>query len=468
MTRTLLIDEALFETRAALMQNETLIEVYIERHDDISSVGEFYVGRISKLMPSLDGAFVDLGSAGSGFILSRDIARDGKKINNLVHEGEKRLFQVTKDRLGEKPVQLSCRYRLDSPNFIFRPMATGLTFSKNIQSSDLRDQITLLAGTLLEQGSVTVRTSANAASTDNFKAELQYLADEWSRIQNEPIQSSKPRRLGPAQTPLLHILHSCLTSNLNIIVNRSRALNEAKKHIQRLFPSSLANLTLWDKRESLFEAFGAEEQLEQALQKHVPLPSGANIVLERTEAMIVIDVNSSSYTSATEPAASALSTNLEAAREIARQIRLRNYGGIIIVDFVQTQGRGDVAKITQELQNAFQDDPVHTRLIGMTELGLMQVVRTRTRKAIADILLDDCRLCNGEGTIEQTTTLLSKLLRAVDNAAGHARKGHIDIYAGSELTTELNLHKQTMESYLGIKLNIILDPQMTFGEYTLG
>ena len=469
MEQILLIEEGLFETRAALMQDETLVELQIERPEDISLVGTFYRGRITKLLPDMDIAFVDLGSGETGFLQARDISAKAGKINATVHEGEKLLVQVIKDKTGDKTVQLGCRFSLESPNLIYRPKSQGVTLSKYIQDEAVKATLTAFAGGIGDAGGLTIRTSAKFAAKDDLEAELRYLVKEWSDISAAYVKSEKPGPIGKTQTPLTRILQGQqLAQGTVIIVNSARALNESKNFLRQVSPSAVEHLELWDKQRPLFEASGAEEQLEQARQKRIHLKSGANITFEQTEAMVVIDVNSASLTASSGTRSVEFTTNLKAAGEICRQIRLRNYSGIIIIDFIQMNGKGDVQNLSRVMQKAFDEDPVPTRLIGMTELGLMQVTRKRVRRSLDELLLTLCSVCDGRGVVAGETTVLSNITRALENEIRFSRGAKLVIEAGDLLAKRLEGHKNMLETHLARPLKIISNRQMSALDYKIG
>ncbi|MCF8466493.1 MAG: ribonuclease E/G [Sneathiella sp.] len=469
MEQILLIEEGLFETRAALMQDEKLVELQIERPEDISLIGTFYTGRITKLLPDMDIAFVDLGSGETGFLQARDISAKAGKINATVHEGEKLLVQVIKDKTGDKTVQLGCRFSLASSNLIYRPKSQGVILSKHIQGEAVRANLMAFADGIGDAGGLTIRTSAKIASKDDLEAELQYLLKEWSDISAEYLKSEKPGPLGKVQTPLTRILQGQqLAQGAAIIVNSARVMNEAKNFLQSVSPSALDNLEYWDKQTPLFEASGAEEQLEQARKIRIHLKSGASITFEQTEAMVVIDVNSASLTSSSGTRSVEFMTNLKAVGEICRQIRLRNYSGIIVIDFIQMSGKGDVQNLSRVMQKAFDEDPVPTRLIGMTELGLMQVTRKRVRRSLDELMLTPCSACDGRGAVDGETTVLSNVTRALENEIRFSHGATLVVEAGDLLAKRLESHKNILETHLARPLQIIANRQMSALDYKIG
>ena len=468
MRETLLIDEGPFETRAAVLKGDQLLEVQIEREGNLSRVGDFFNGRVAKILPDMDIAFIDLGPEGDGFLQFGDISTNAKTINTAVHEGEKILVQVIKDAKGEKGLQLGCRFALHGANLILRPIGNGVVLSKSINASEERSRLkALLEGHTHEYG-LTVRTAAQYATDETLLKELEALAQEWTDIQVAWKAVTKPSALGQRKTPLASVLKNFLTANMDVIVSNVAALTAAKNYIAQYMPGIPQQIKLWDQQASLFEEWGVEAELDTALQKSVPLTSGGNITIERTEAAIVIDVNSAGHTQAAASRSAALSTNLEAAREICRQIRLCNLSGIIIIDFIQMNGKGEVKELTQSLQDALNRDPRPTRLIGMTELGLMQMTRKRGRPSLHEVLCYPCKTCDGGGYDKNEITVLSEIFRALQSETRFSRQARLTIEAGEKLASLLRRHQTLLEKELARPIMISENAQLSDFGYTIG
>lgn len=468
MRETLLVDDGPFETRAAVLKGDQLLELQIERASSLSRVGDFFNGRVAKILPDMDIAFIDLGSDGDGFLQLGDISTNAKTINTAVHEGEKLLVQVIKDAKGEKGLQLGCRFALHGANLILRPAGNGVVLSKSINASEERSRLNALLEGHTDEYGLTVRTAAKYATDETLLKEREALSQEWTDIQVAWKVATKPSPLGQRKTPLTSVLKNLLTANMEVIVSNVAALTATKNHIAQYFPGTPLQITLWDKQASLFEELGVEAELDIALQKSVSLTSGGNITIERTEAAIVIDVNSAGHTQATGSRSAALSTNLEAAREICHQIRLRNLSGIIIIDFIQMNGKGELEKLTQSLQIALNRDPRPTRLIGMTELGLMQMTRKRGRPSLHEVLCYPCKTCDGGGYNKNEITILSEVFRALQSETRFSRQARLTIEAGGKLASQLRRHQSLLEKELARPVMISENAQLSDFGYTIG
>lgn len=468
MRETLLIEESPFETRAAVLKGDHLLELQIERPGNISRVGDFYYGRVAKVIPDMDIAFIDLGTGDGGFLQLSDILTDAKNVNGAVHEGEKLLVQVIKDAKGDKGLQLGCRFALHGANLIYRPFGKGIVLSKNIKAPQERSRLGNLLDGRTQDCGLTVRTSAQYASDEELSAEVDAFITEWSEILKEWKAAKKPGSLGQVKTPLTNILKSLLTANMDVIVNNVTALNATKNYVTRHTPGIQPQITLWDSQTSLFEEMNVESELETALQKTVPLPSGGNITIESTEAAIVIDVNSAGQTQATGSGSAALSTNLDAAKEICRQVRLRNLSGIIIIDFIQMNGKGETEQLTHTLQHALDKDHRPSRLIGMTELGLMQITRKRGRPALHETLTRTCLSCDGSGYVKNEITILNDVFRSLQNEMRFSRQPTLNVEASEALASRLRSHQTLMEKELARPIVISTNAQLSGFDFKIG
>ncbi len=467
MTRSLLIDDGLFETRAALMRDDQLEELHIERPDEISRVGDFYLGRVAKVMDDLDAAFVDIEKNETGFLQARDIARKNDGIGSLVHEGQKLLVQVIKDPLEEKGVQLGCHFQIESANLLYQPNGQKIAISKHIASKEDKDRLVTVLEPKLVSGGLIVRTSALTVSKNILDAEISRLQKIWDDIKTREGESQTPRRLSPHQTPLDRILSDLLQPGMEVRVTTSVALTNVVSFAKKHFRDEETKVSLWKGSSSLFEESGIDAQIETALDKRIDLESGVSITLEPTEAMVVIDVNFVGNSPVHGRESVALKSNMVAASQIARQIRLRNYSGIIIVDFIQMSGPGDAKRLQQHMEKLLQQDPVRTRMIGLTELGLMQITRQRSKRALHSLMKAPCPICQGAGCQDSPTSAMASLLRSLESHTRHTAGSEIEIVVGLKLAEQMALSQSRMENHLGRRLSIYEDADLPYLAFSI-
>ncbi len=461
MKRQLLIDVGLYETRAAVLEEGQLVDISYHRPGTSSNVGEIHLGRISAFAKGLDAAFVDLGSAGNGFIMARDIPSRDKTapISKKLIEGQKIICQITKAPKEDKGFQLSAFPKLESQNLLYGPLSSDLTFSKNIKTGHQKEQIKeALTPILAEQeGGFTIRSSANKASVALLKKEALALTKNWQSFQTEIAKDSKPRRLSIIKPLVVDACQKHMAPMTEIIINDQKGFSLLKETASDLSLDE-TSLSLWTNNELLFDAYEVEEQIEEALEKYVPLPSGGNITIEQTEALVAIDVNSGALSDNRHNSNIAVTTNQEAASAITKQIRLRNLSGIIIVDFIQMKEKGAVRKLTELLHKQTQSDPVLIKIVGMTELGLMQITRQRKEACLKDLL--SATMEHDGVTI--SVNVASSLLRQVRRESTALKNPNVTLQTGKNLSRFLKKQKAQIEKQLSV--NIFLEENTSFKE----
>jgi ribonuclease G len=445
MSAQLSIDEILFdvapgETRAALMCDGVLVELAIERAASLSLVGNVYLGRATKLAPAMDAAFVDLGGPGAGFLARADAvgaldnagkplrppsaAGNEAAIGRLVSEGEALLVQVDKDAVGSKSPRLSARVALPFHRLVYSPCRPGLSLSRRIVSSAERARLeAALAPDLRAGEGVVLRTAAEGASAEALKAELDHARMEWQQLVERARGATAPSLIAPEPGLVERTLRDFAGPNLRrVVANERKARDRAHEFIARFArdPKVLVEVELHRGREPIFARHEIEDAIEQALEPRVSLPSGGSLVFGALEALTAIDVDTARQAGAGRLADTALAVNLEAAQEVARQIRLRNIAGLIVIDFVHMDDANARARVADGLRAAFGRDPVPVQLGGFTSLGLFEMTRKRVREPLADLLLEPCDACAGAARLKSDATVAYEILRAAARAADAA------------------------------------------------
>jgi ribonuclease G len=486
MSAQLAIDEILFdvapgETRAALMSDGVLVELAIERDASPSLVGNIYLGRATKLAPAMDAAFVDLGGPGAGFLARGDVvgaldpagkplrppsgAGNDAAIGRLVSEGEALLVQVEKDAVGGKSPRLSARVTLPFHRLVYSPCRPGLSLSRRIVSGAERARLEAALAPHLRAGEGAVlRTAAEGASTEALLAELEHARVEWQQLVERARAATAPALIVSDPGLVERTLRDFAGPSLRrVVANERMARDRAHEFIARFARdrAAAAEVELHRGREPVFARHEIEDAIEQALEPRVPLPSGGNLVFGALEALTAIDVDTARQAGAGRLADTALAVNLEAAREIARQIRLRNIAGLIVIDFVHMEDATARARVADALRAAFARDPVPMQLGGFTALGLFEMTRKRVREPLADLLLAPCDACAGAARLKSDATVAYEILRAAARAADAAAgKGVAVVLAPSVanyLAREGGPARKTAEAGLGRTLELKIE-----------
>ncbi|HIU37052.1 MAG TPA: ribonuclease G [Candidatus Aphodousia faecigallinarum] len=424
MDEALLIHCSAQETRVALMVNGILEDLHIERRAQRGLVGNVYKGKVMRVLPGMQSAFVEIGLERTAFLHVHDIftarKEDGsfKPIEYVLHEGESIIVQVAKDPIGTKGARLTTTISLAGHKLVYLPKEPHIGVSQRIDDEAERERLKALITDVrpeTEKGGYIVRTCAEGATSDDFVTDMQYLARLWKQIDSKISTTAAPALLYQDLYLEERALRDMVNENTTrVIVDAwDDNIDRLKSFAQNFVPTVVDKLEMYSGETPLFEQYGIEQEIEKALSRRVELKSGGYLIFDQNEAMSTIDVNTGAYVGKRDFGDTVFKTNLEAARVIARQLRLRNLGGIIIIDFIDMEKDAHRAAVLAELQKAVSTDRVHITMSNFSELGLIEMTRKRTRDSLAHILCEPCPLCAGRGEIKTARTVCYEILREV-------------------------------------------------------
>jgi ribonuclease G len=441
MTRELFVNVMPSEVRAALVDSGTLIELIIERPERASLVGNVYLGRVQRVMGGMEAAFVDIGLARAGFLGLDDNRRSsgGGIPSRPVHEGEAVMVQVVKDAIGGKGVQLSRRLTLPGRYVVYAPLQDRVMISRQIEDETERDRLADLMGEIAEPGEgFILRTASAGAVAEELAEDADQLRDTWAAIQDSLPTIKAPSCLHADLDPIPRILRDNALDDIEKIhVDDEKAWREARDFCERVMPGMAERVKLSSGPQPLFDTFGIEDEIERACQTRVDLPSGGGIVVQPTEALTAIDVNSGRFEGAGDLEQTAFRTNLEAAVESAHQIRLRNIAGLIVIDFIHMEQDSHWDAVIDALEDVFADDRNPTRVLGVTESGLIEITRRRRREPLLQTYTDRCGVCGGTGRVSSIDSVVMRILRSLRREARVTPPGRLVIYAAAEVVDSL-------------------------------
>ena len=415
------------EVRAALLENGILQEVHIERAARRGLISNIYKGKVSRVLPGMQAAFVDIGLDRTGFLHASDIA-NGKSpdandegtpdIRELIREGSEVLVQVVKDPLGTKGARLSTFMTLPSRYLVLLPEGSGVGISARIEDEAERDRLREMLHDMLDgldsPGGVIVRTAAEDAPAEALRADLGFLLKLWSAVQVK-CSKGKVKTLIHEDLPLpIRIMRDMVTSDIEqILVDSEEDFQSMKAFAASFLPELEPKLTLYEKRRPIFDLHGVEDEIKKSQDRSIPLKSGGYAIFDQTEAMTTVDVNTGGYVGHRNLEETIYRTNLEAAVAIARQLRLRNLGGIIIIDFIDMVDEEHRRRVMEVLEQSLAGDHARHQLTPFSPLGLVEMTRKRTRESLQRILCEDCNHCNARGFIMSAETVCFEVFREV-------------------------------------------------------
>ncbi|NLD68513.1 MAG: ribonuclease G [Limnobacter sp.] len=429
MTEELLVNHAAHETRVALVQQGAIQELHIERASTRGLVGNICLGRVSRVLPGMQSAFIDIGLERAAFLHVADLWQSRSSgnghtlpIEKLLFEGQPLLVQVIKDPLGTKGARLSTQISIAGRLLVYLPQDPHIGVSQRIGDEAGRAELRARLQKLMpadEKGGFIIRTSAEDAQDSELAADIDYLRKRWQQILDGSRQRPAPSTLYQELELAQRVLRDIASERTGAILVDSREAFEALSEFARTYmPSMAGRLRRYTGERPLFELHSVEEEIARALSRRVGLKSGGYLIFDQTEAMTTIDVNTGGYIGGRNFDDTIFRTNLEAAHAIARQLRVRNLGGIIIIDFIDMNGAEHREQVLQELRKALARDRTKSTVNGFTSLGLVEMTRKRTRESLAHVLLERCPTCEGKGQIKTARTVCYEILREIEREAG--------------------------------------------------
>ena len=433
MSTEILVNVAPRETRAAILENGVVQEIHVERTSRRGLVSNLYKGRVSRVLPGMQAAFVEIGLERTAFLHAADIARSVsddtllsaapaslppvEDIRRLVNSGDDILVQVIKDPIGTKGARLTTFIALPSRFLVYMPRGEAIGVSARIEDEAERMRLKGVLGELVAAGSgggYIVRTAAQGASAENLREDMSYLAKLWEHVRARAAAAA-PGSVVHEDLPLsLRILRDELARGVSrVLVDSPREQQRMQEFSATFMPGAAPLVELYSGPRPIFDLNGVEEEIAKALDRKVPLKSGGHLVIDQTEAMTTIDVNTGAYVGHRNLEETIFRTNLEAAVSIARQLRLRNLGGIIIIDFIDMRDEPHRRAVLTALERALAGDRAQTHIVSLSPLGLVEMTRKRTRESLEHLLCEPCPACEGRGFVRTPETVCNEIFREI-------------------------------------------------------
>ncbi|MES1942939.1 Rne/Rng family ribonuclease [Salinisphaera sp. PC39] len=429
MSAEILVNVAPGETRVAQVEAGVLQEIHLQRDSRGGVAGNIYLGRVQRVLPGMQAAFVEIGLDRTAFLHAADIVRQrGEEddirpdIQHLLSAGESVLVQVAKEPLGSKGARLTTDLSIPSRYLVLMPHGDQAAVSTRIEDETERERLRAAVASLKSElglrGGFIVRTVAEGADADALAADMRFLDRLWRSIR-EQVMHAAPGSLVHGDLPLVtRMLRDMVLSGIERVrIDDDRACREMADFARRFVPELAGRIEHYRGDGPIFDLFGVEDEIERALQPSVPLKSGGSIVIEQTEAMTTIDVNTAGYVGTRNLGETILKTNLEAAQTIARQLRLRNLGGIIIVDFIDMSETSHREQVLRALERALERDPAKSMISQISPLGLVEMTRKRTRESLEHVLCEPCPACSGRGSVKSVETVCHEIFREILRSA---------------------------------------------------
>ena len=504
MYNYLLINATPYEIRIALVEHGNLVEFYQERPVEKGLVGNIYQGRVVRVLPGMQAAFVDLGLERTGFLYVDDVKADNRhfengmmnngcqsccddapevakneiaaaqtKIEDLLTEGQEVMVQICKEPLGTKGARLTCNITLPCRNLVYMPMTDHIGISRKVENDEDRQRLRQEIENLRPQDAgFIVRTVAENASREDLEADMEFLLHLWGEIKERASKAAVPSIVYEDLDITQRAVRDLFTHNIQrVVVDDSATFERVCNFIETFVPQLRDRVAHYKNEVPLLDAYGVEVEISRALEKKVWLRSGGYIIIETTEALTVVDVNTGRYVGRKDLEETIFKTNMEAAKEIAYQLRLRNIGGIIIIDFIDMEQESHREEVFNALQEAVKKDKSRSNILKVSEFGLVQMTRKRDRENLSQMMCEVCMYCGGNGLLKSRRSVCYEIFRKISNE-NHKMPGNsvtirvhpsvADLMLKDETLNTENLEKELQKRFI-----IVADNDMYLEKYEI-
>jgi ribonuclease G len=465
------------ETRVALVDSGILQETHVERDARRGIVGNMYKGRVSRVLPGMQAAFVDIGLEKAAFLHASDIVPHTEcvdvteqehfqagNIAELVRQGQDIMVQVVKDPLGTKGARLTTDITLPSRYLVFMPGSSHVGVSQRIESEEERERLKEICGDFVDElGGFIIRTAAEGIGADELEQDAAFLKRVWRKVLQRKESSPSKSKLYAELNLALRIIRDFVGTHLDRIRVDSRETYEQLVSFSAEFvPEFTEILEYYAGDRPIFDLFDVENEIQRALKRRVDLKSGGYLIIDQTEAMTTIDINTGAFVGHRNLEETIFNTNIEATQSIARQLRLRNLGGIVIIDFIDMADSEHQRRVLHSLELALAKDRAKTNISGFSQLGLVEMTRKRTRESIEHILCGECPTCRGRGTVKTVETVCYEVLREIIRVNRAYDADNFIVYASTKVA-EMLMGEEShslaeLEVFIGKQVRVQTEP----------
>jgi ribonuclease G len=484
----ILINWAPQETRVAIVENGAVQELHVERTLERGLVGNIYTGRVARVLPGMQSAFIDIGLERAAFLHVADVWQRSSPgeghgsgpvpIERLVYEGQTLTVQVIKDPIGTKGARLSTQISIAGRLLVYLPQDDHIGISQKIGSPELREQLRARMAALVGKpeegggGGFILRTNAEDATDEELAADIAYLRKTWATIRERSFRMPPGSLIHEDLNLAQRVLRDLASDETATIRIDSRTQFEALQAFGREYtPGAVEKLQLYRGERPIFDLYNIDQEIERALARRVDLKSGGYLIIDQTEALTTIDVNTGGYVGARNFDDTIFKTNLEAAQAIARQLRLRNLGGIIIIDFIDMVREDHQEAVLAELRKQISRDRVKMTVSGFTQLGLVEMTRKRTRESLAHMLCEPCPTCGGKGSVKTPRSVCYDILREILREARQFNPKEFRVIASAAvvemLLDEESQHLAGLSDFVGKPISLQTEPTLSPEQYDI-
>lgn len=466
MEREILVSASNEESWVALLEDNQLVEIMFDRPDQGRMVGDIYLGRVEAVIAGIQAAFVDIGEEKAAFLHVSDLdygdaddddeqangngaskgqgggrrSRKYPPIQDQLRKGQQILVQVTKEPISTKGPRVTAQISLPGRFLVYIPGSDHVGISRKIEGREERARLREMARDIVpdKAGGIIVRTVGEEVTRETLEREFKRLHGNWKKIQRKARSSRAPALILSEAKLISGVIRDLFSDKFDrLTVDSKQTYNEIRQYVDNVAPELLDRITLYEDAVPLFDARGVDEEIRKAFDRRVDLPSGGYLIIEPTEALVSVDVNTGKYTGRKDPEHTILRTNLDAAREVARQLRLRDVGGIIVVDFIDMDSQQNRDRVLHELRSHLGRDRARTKAFQVSDLGLIEMTRQRVRPSLVQSLTAPCGNCGGSGRVSTPATVLRRIERSLLRASTSGNERRIIVRLHPEVALQV-------------------------------
>ncbi|MEN6445880.1 MAG: Rne/Rng family ribonuclease [Candidatus Cloacimonas sp.] len=472
------------EKRVAVLEDNRLVELFVEHREQQNIVGNIYKGIVKDVLPGMGAAFIDIGLERTAFLHYSDIVmdfldvyenehsapklnpEDSSQINKLLKSGQEIVVQVHKGPIGSKGARLTGQISIPGKYLVLFPNKDKIAISRKIYAQNERSRIRNLLSNLKDSGfGLIVRTEAEGCDEEDFKTEYKALLKTWRLIEKQLKYAKPPVCVFEENALENYLIRDLFGENVDrLVIDDKNFARRIISQLEDISPELIGNVEIYREDSPIFDAWGIEKKIETGLHSRIYLPSGGNIKIEQTEALVAIDVNTGSFTGKTHYDETVRKTNLEAAAEIARQIRLRDLSGVIVIDFIDMVDEKHKTEVLEMLRKGLRRDRAKNKAFPFTELGLVEVTRKRMRNTLISNFSDPCPFCNGSGRILSKDTVVMRIYRWLNRSDYLLKNKTLRIIVHPDLLAHISQHNEDFIAYKD-QIEFVSDPSVRIDQF---
>ncbi|MCA6071365.1 MAG: Rne/Rng family ribonuclease [Endomicrobium sp.] len=472
MKKEIIVNRTLEETKVAVLEDGKLFDLFIERRESEKILNNIYKGTVQGIVPALESAFIDIGFGKGAYLGVDDIIaqHEKKNIENMIKVGQEIMVQVYKEPINTKGAKVTMDISLPGRLLVYMPFSNNVGISKNIEDREEYDRLKTMVTEIKKDmtGGIIVRTEAEEATETEIRNEIKYLTRLWSSITGR-FENAKPMSLIHKDLGIVfQTIRDCFTDDVVIMhIDSPKELKEATEFVKIVSHEFSDRIALYDGNVPIFKAYGIEEEIKKLRSNKTRLQSGGYLIIQEAESLCAIDVNSGKFTSKSSQEDTAVLTNLEAAEEVARQLRLRNIGGIIVIDFIDMKKASNRQKVLEKLRHAAKGDKAKIKIWPITRLGLIEMTRQRKRESLFSLLGDTCPVCHGLGLVLSKESIFINVCDEIARLKIDDYHGKIKIKINPDVVEYFKERKNRLKELFNAEFDIKASAEVPREEYQI-